>query len=181
MPQQHKHIIEILLQNVTDLSRPNLYEVELSRGPDFSDTGTNLSVTQNLIVSVQNPAVNLGNITIPRMGRKIEIPGSVSFENVNMTLYDDIDGITRGFIFDWQKNYFKDLPVGTLNTDMLSFIGGEVKIFQLDGNHNRKIETKLINAWPKTLGEIELNHETEDSLNTFSVTFAYDYLERNVL
>lgn len=168
-----RHIVDLLKEGVRDIGRQNLFEIELSRpGNAIENT---LTITQNLVKSIVIPQTSIGEIVIWRMGRKVVIPGSIEFQDIVSTFHNDIEGKVRTFILNWQKEYYGNLGGGKFNRDIKFFIGGNVSVFQLDGNHTRVAKTIMRNAYPKVLGEMEYGHDNEDTLSSFNVIWSHSF------
>ena len=175
MPQ-HRHIIDVLKQNIKDIARPNMFEVEFNTGLNNFSTPAVLEVSQHLVKSVNIPPTTLSDISINRMGRKLIIPGGIEYTDLTINFHNDIEGITRKFINDWQKSYYETITKGNYK-DLKSFISGTVTIYQLNGNHERVSKIVCSKAYPKTIGDFDLGHETEDSLLSFNSFFTFVYLQ----
>lgn len=169
---RNQDLIKNLMDGVKDISRPNYFEVELS-SPSIP-TFAAYTLTRNLIKSIQVPSTSLGSIEIKRMGKKLVLPGSVDHSDVNLSVFNDIDGEIRNYFLDWQRVYIKNINEGKFG-ELKDIINGYVEIYQLDVDHERMQLTILKNAYPRIVGEIEQNHEIEDTLGSFNVTFAYSY------
>lgn len=178
MPLQHRHIIDVMLDGVRDIARPNMFEVEFHTGPNHSQVveASNLEISQHLVRSLNIPQTNMGDIIIRRMGRRIIMPGSIDFTDLIISFHNDIRGITRKFLLDWQKNYLSDISGGEFKS-VKDFIGGKVTVYQLDGFHERISKTVCRNAYPKVVGDIDLNHETDDALIAFNGIFTFSFME----
>jgi len=166
-----QHIIDVLKDGVRDISRPNFFEIELNR-PSGRDTSS-LTITQNLIRSVDVPSLAMGDIIIRRIGRKITLPGAIDFaQDLLINIHHDVNGLTRSYIANWQKDYIGKIGVGT-HEDVHDFVLGNVHVYQLDGQHKRVAKYTFRNAYPKTLGSLDLSHENEDQTLNYLTGFAF--------
>jgi len=171
-----KTAIELLRNGLKDISRPDEFEVEITRANPVGDRANNtvLNLTHDLIRSIQIPATVLGEITISRMGRQLKLPGNLNSGEVNATFLHDSEGKVKDFFHAWQKDYYGEINGGSFN-QAKNFSKSTVTIFQLDGKHEKISKTILNHVWPKTIGEMELNHDSGDQLMQFSIIFAYNY------
>jgi len=177
---QPKHIVDVLRQGgVKDISRPNMFEVEMLAPVTINPSRKIMRLAQSLVKSVTIPQVVIGDIEQRRMGRKILLPGNVDFSpTVATAYYDDISTDVRHLLLSWQEGYYNDIQNNKVS-QMKEFLTGSVKIFQLDNKHERISETIMKYAYPKFIGEIELNHDTEDTLNSFNVIWGFSYVKFN--
>lgn len=164
-----------LLAKIKDIARPNMFEVE------FKHTELNgnpyLTIVNEMVRTVEAPSISIGEIIVRRMGRRLILPGTISFSDFIMSLHNDVEGKIRNFFLQWQKGYYGNLNEGTFTSSVAEYIKGEVVIYQLDGNHERKVKTVLKKAYPKLLGTVEYSHDQEDALGSFSVGFSYSYIQ----
>ncbi len=164
-----RHVVDIMKEYFKDIQRPNLFEVKMTE-----PSGVESILVHNMIQSVQIPSATLQTTEIVRMGQKVEIPGNVDYGDLSITFYVDVDGTVLEFFQKWKETYY-DISLN-LRKNPSVFIGGKLEIYQLDGMHDRKIVTTVNNVFPKSIGDIELGHESEDTLSTVSISFAFSYL-----
>ena len=96
------------------------------------------------------------------------------------------DGIPLTFHVDRQmqvKNFFDAWIQTTVNKDTFNVAfqedyAVEVEIFQLDEQNNRTYGIKLVEAFPRSLNLMELNHNAQNQTHRLIVLFAYRRWER---
>lgn len=170
-----RHIIDVLrTSQLTDFHRPNMFEVDFLPPLGAVDV-SNLFLTQNLVKGITLPSTSVQDMEIRRMGRKLSIPVATQFDRVSVTLRDDEGGKVRNFFNQWQRNHYGDIESGVFNPNLKHLISGEVHIYQLNSLHERTNKIVVKHAHPSLLGEMELNHDTEDSTSDFSVTILFAY------
>lgn len=172
-----QHIVDLLRNIPKDIHRPNLFEVEFS--PPKTVSTANKIIAQNLVKSVNIPRTSIEEMNIRRMGLKISIPAGTQFEVVVFNIHDDSESKARSFFMDWQRNHFRDIQSGRFNKDLRNMISGSCEIFQLDAEHRRTTKITIKNAWPQIVGELEMSHDTEDSILNFNVTYQFNYIYFN--
>ena len=164
-----RHVVDIMREYFKDIQRPNLFEVKMT-----DPSGLESILTHNMIRSVQIPSTSFQTTEITRMGQKVEIPGNVDYGDLSMTFYIDVEGTVLKFFEKWKETYY-DVYLNSRQNPSI-FISGKIVVYQLNGMHERKIMTTIMNVFPKMIGDIELSHESEDTLSTVNVSFAYSYL-----
>lgn len=164
--------------------RPNIFKITIPTPPGLGGARIN---TQNLITvlckSGQLPASTQGVVDVPFRGRSLKIPGDRSFESWRATFYNDPTFELRTFFEEWTNyaNVFGE-NAGDLTPDK-NF--ADITIEQL-GKDNPAVTSdalpvlrtyKLIGAWPSNVSAIDLDYDTKDQIETFDVTFEYQYYQ----
>lgn len=156
-------------------ARPNLFYVEgtwpnavkPSAAADFHFLCTGSSF----------PSSNLGTIDLKFRGRTIHLPGDRRYDDSwSVTVLNDEDFQYRKGFEDW-INVLNDPDANVRN-----LYGQEMfktwKVFQLDRSGNIIQGYEFVDAFPKTVSNIALNYETENSVETYNIDFAYQYHRR---
>ena len=182
--------------------RPNLYQVDIDfparaiGAIDGSSRKSLMEETRFLCRSTSLPTHSQGLIEVPFRGRFLKIPGDRTFEAWTATFYNTSDFNLRAAFENWinitnQTNenvgvvggfdsIFKDITVRQLSKDS----GG--KAAERDGDGGSKGDAnnvlrvyKLIDAWPTSVGAINVAYDSNDALEEFDVEFQYQYLDAN--
>ena len=176
--------------------RPNLYEVEINFPTGVGGTGTGaddqkVSLSEQgkyLCRSTSLPTHSQGLIEVPFRGRFLKIPGDRTFEAWTATFYNTDDFNLRAAFEQWinlgnqvdenigattgLNEIFKDVYIRQLSKDASKVgTGGS-------GDKNRVLRTyKLFDAWPTSVGAINVAFDSNDALEEFDVEFQYQYLD----
>lgn len=147
-----------------DFARPNLFEVEIpsiDRDLKVKCRGANLpaAITEQIEISYQN--------------RKIKLAGDRTYEEWTVTVYNDAAHDTRALFLNWQ----------TQMAAMGKAIYGEnpdaykrnALVRQFDRKGEETAVYNMYGIFPTNVGEIGLDWETNNEVETFEVTFAMDY------
>lgn len=124
-----------------------------------------------LCKAAQLPSSTLGIIEIPYQGRIVKIAGDRTFEEWTVTISNDENFRIHNAMTAWMdginshEGNFKSLtnPYGTAT------------VFQLSGNNLPIKEYRFVDIFPTNVAAIELDMSSNDQLQEFQVTFAYDY------
>jgi hypothetical protein len=157
-------------------ARPSLFSVEfnppavLPVSPGASKKFTFSCRTAEL------PASSVASIDIPYFGRKIKISGERSFADWSVTVMNDEDFSVRTMFESWANALNRHVS----NVRDTAFFADEnykvdltVIQYGKDGSIIRAY--KLIGAFPTEIGSIALDWDSTGSIETFPVSFAYDY------
>ena len=175
--------------------RPNLYQVDIQFPADARPQGVNegdlTRQGQFLCRSTSLPTHSQGLIEVPFRGRFLKIPGDRTFEAWTATFYNTADFNLRAAFEQWinlgnqvDENIgattgldaiFKDIYIRQLSKDASGSnnagTGGSI-------DKNKVLRTyKLFDAWPTSVGAINVAFDSNDALEEFDVEFQYQYLD----
>jgi hypothetical protein len=150
--------------NNGDFARPNLFEVEipyLGQNFKFQCRATSMppGSVEKLEVSYQN--------------RKYNIAGDRTFDDWNVTVYNDENHDIRKAVLAWQSvavGLSKDITGGT--PEQYKRTG---TITQLDRNGEPTTTATVFGIFPTIVGEVALDWDSNNEIQTFETTFSLDY------
>lgn len=167
--------------------RPNLYQVDI----DFparaigalngATKGSLMGETRYLCRSTSLPTHSQGLIEVPFRGRFLKIPGDRTFEAWTATFYNTSDFNLRAAFENW-------INIANQTDENIGVVGGldslftDVTVRQLSkdsaGGKNSVLRTyRLVDAWPTSVGAINVAFDSNDALEEFDVEFQYQYLD----
>jgi len=168
-------------------ARPNLFVVQIEEGPAAS-------INEDMKILGQGaslPAATIGEIIVPYMGRQHKIPGNRTYDTWDLTIINDTDFKIRNVFHNWQEvindpstNYSSDASAsaqGIVGGGTRLFVGDDMDIYgsfvvtQLGTDGHPLASYTIHNAWPSVVSDIELNWESNDALETFTVTINYSH------
>jgi hypothetical protein len=157
-----------------DIARPNLFKVEIippaSLKTDWDLTKKSLLA---LAKSASFPQISIGEWVYERAGQKLHIPtNEVDYGELSVTFYNDVDFNIRTLFNRWQ-NLCNFNWLGNYGSIPNNSVEGKVRIWQFDGGLNAVYMAEFTNAWPNTVSSIDLNQESENSLQEFTVDFKF--------
>jgi len=151
-------------------ARPNRFEV-IVNFPAFAGGADEIRQTAFLVQSTSIPGSTLGTIEQAFRGRQLKLAGDRTFEEWETTFVND-----TGFeLHDAFERWHNAINAYNSNTGFQApdDYMATVSVFQLDNQDNRIKEKTLKLAWPSNIGPIELAQDSNDVLETFSVTFQF--------
>lgn len=155
-------------------ARPNQFRVELTF-PGFvgSIASAAGNAAQFMCRTATLPQSNVEDITAGYRGRPVHFAGERTFQPWTISVYNDTNFLIRNAIEKWQNgilNYTTTNGItrpGDYQVDMA--------VYQLDRN-DRIIKTyRFYDAYPTNIGQIQLDFETNNQIETFDVEFTYNY------
>ena len=157
-------------------ARSNLFRVTLSTDSLGGDQETAFSY---LCKGAQLPSSTLGLIEVPFMaGRRYKIAGDRTFPEWTTTVINDSNQKIREAVENLQKKYSttdydSDIAKELTGSSPTDFTTITVEQYDLSGT---VVYTyTLYNCWPTDISTIDLSYDSTDTLEEFTVTWAYDY------
>ena len=147
-----------------DGARPNLFEVDITR------IGQNFSF---LCKAAQLPGSTIGLVEVPYFGRNVKLAGNRTFAEWTVTVLNDEDFAVRNAleilmqdINSHEENLAAVLSDGyqfDAIVKQYSKIGDIIKTYEFKG------------MFPTDISPIELDWGSNDTIEEYQVTFAYQY------
>lgn len=123
------------------------------------------------------PASTIGTIEVPYMGRKIKQPGDRTYADWTVTIINDEDFLIRNAMEQWINTINSPRGNRAVRGSAPSNYKSRAQVFQLDRQGRTLREITLDGIFPTEIAAIDLNWESTDTIQEFTVTFAYDYFE----
>jgi len=152
-------------------ARPNLFEVQVTAAPATEVTQKTFSF---LCKIAQIPPSTMGVVEVPYFGRQVKVPGNRTFDNLSVTIINDEDFTIRNGFESWMNlmsSHQSNVSVPP------SVILGQMSI-----THYGRAGTEIgggswnfVNCFPVGLGEIGLDWGSNDTIEEYTVDWAYDY------
>ena len=157
-------------------ARPNQFKVVMPF-PGYAQVGGEIEDLAFLCTSTSLPEMAIGTVTVPFRGRNIKIAGDRTIATWSITVLNDTDFKLRNAFERWQNgiNNMSD------NEGLTNPADYQVDAFvdQLDRNGATIKSYTLRGAHPTSIAAIALDYETNNPIETFDVTFTYQYFESN--
>jgi len=157
-------------------ARANQFQVTMPF-PGFAAVGGETRTMSFLCKATHLPGMTLGEVPVPFRGRNLYIAGDRVFEAWTTTVFNDTDFLIRNALERWMNtinslsdnsglenpaDYMVDAFV-----DQLDRAGQVIKSYTFRG------------MWPLTIANIDVAYETNDAIETFDVTYRYQFFETN--
>ena len=157
-------------------ARANQFKVTMPF-PGYAQVGGEIEDLAFLCRATSIPEMNVASINIPFRGRNIKIAGDRTIAEWGITVLNDTNFKLRNAFERWQNgiNNMSD------NEGLTNPVDYQVDAFvdHLDRNGNTVKSYTLRGAFPTIVGEIELDYDEKTTIETFEVTFQYQYFETN--
>ena len=153
-------------------ARANLFQVTIDNPVD---RGAFIK-TSFMVSAAQIPAATLGTATVNYFGRQVKLAGNRTFADWEVTILNDEDFLIRDGMERWSNainGLQSNLRDPGLATTAQYKTNATVTQFAKTGEPIRTYN--FVGIFPITVGAIALDWGTNDEVETFPVTFAYDY------
>jgi hypothetical protein len=161
-------------------ARPTLFEVTVTPPPALGIT-TPLNGLRFLARASQIPAFTVADIEVPYFGRKIKVSGDRTFADWSITVMNDEDFKIRAAFEAWSNrmntvisnvNAAGSSPASYKATASVSQFSKAGK----SGDVGTPLRTyRFEGLFPIQIDAINLDWDSTNQIETFDVTFAYDY------
>jgi len=154
-------------------ARPSLFKATVNF-PSFV-ASANVELTSFLCKQASIPASTVNGFEIGFRGRKIKIAGDRVFENLSLTIINDAEFDVRKAFEEWM-NGINEHVNNTGLTDLGDY-SADVVVEQLrkDGSTSKRYDFR--GCWPSSVAAIDLNYDTVDSIEEFTVELQVQYWE----
>jgi len=172
------------MANITDFkaqmfgggARANQFRVDLTY-PSFVSSGLGTIVglnSQFLCKASQLPASTISNIEVFYRGRPVNFAGERTFQPWTVTIYNDTTFTIRNAMEAWSNGISNFTGTNGLTTARNYQV--DLSVYQLDRNGDAPIKKyTFVNAYPVSIGQIALDYDQNNVIETYDVEFIYDY------
>ena len=156
-------------------ARANQYRVTITP-PSGIAIGLDVRRASFLVTASILPASTLGEVAVPFRGRNIYVAGDrPAPEAWSTTFFNDTDFMVRNAMERWHNgiNNFAD------NTGVTNAADFQTDLFveQLDRDDTILKTYIFRNAFPSSIGQIDLTNEETTTIETFEVSWRYQHFE----
>ena len=159
-----------------DGARPNLFEVNLTFPTAVPGAGDATRKALFQAKSAQLPGSTIGTVPLYYFGREMKFAGNRTFTDWTVTIINDEDFTIRNSMEQWMnlinghagnaRNPAFNTPLGyTANANVVQY-GKEGSILK---------RCTFVGMFPVDVAPIDLDWGTNDAIEEYSVTFAYQY------
>lgn len=161
------NINEMRSQLVYGGARQNLFQVRISNP---ANAAADLK-TPFMVQAAQIPESQLGIIPVYYFGRQMKLAGDRTFGDWTVTIINDEDFLIRNAMEEW-SNKINRLERNVRDIDRYKSNATVIQ-YAKDGSKIR--EYKFNGIFPSVISPIELDWASTDQIESFQVTFSYDY------
>jgi hypothetical protein len=156
-------------------ARPSLYKVLISGVDGVFESSNQMEM---MCKNASLPASTVGSITANFLGRQIKLPGVRTFEDLTLSFYLDEDMNVRHQFEKWMHSMAKFKSAYGSNVKIgQDGIASTIFVEQMSKDEQSIRMYRFHKAFPTSVSAIELGYDQGETLEEFSVTFAYQYFD----
>ena len=168
-------ITQFKAQMLTGGARPNQFKCIIAFPGIVSGGGIAGPKMEFLARSASLPESILADVAVPYRGRVVHFAGEREFQPWNIEVYTDNDFVVRSAMEDW-VNKIQNAATTNGILEPLAY-QTDIQVYQLDRNDVIVKEYNFKDAYPLTVGAIQLSWDAANQIETYPVTFQYNYWE----
>ena len=167
------NIADFKAQMIGGGARANQFRVDLTF-PSFVTAGAIVGLNaQFLCKSAQLPGSTIENTQILYRGRQVNFAGERSFAPWTISVYNDTTFAVRNAMEKWSDGVMNNAQTnGRVNPRDYQV---DLLVHQLDRNGATVKTYKFVDAYPTSIGPIQLDYDTNNQIEIFDVEFTYNY------
>ena len=160
-----------------DGARPNLFQVSLLL-PTFVNNSA--AAGQKLVFmcnATSLPESSIGVTPAYYFGREVKLAGNRTYADWSIQIINDEDFLIRNAMEQWHSTI--NGPIGNQRQNNVASVdngyGVNATVIQYSKEGTPIKQYQFVGMWPTTISAIDLNWQSNDQLEEFNVTFAYQY------
>ena len=168
---------EFRSQLAGDGARPNLFEVSMPF-PIFSSPANAQSKLTFMCKTAQLPGSTIGTVPVQYFGRELKFAGNRQFTDWTVTVINDEDFIIRNAFERWM-NAINGHATNIRNPAAL-LVGSysvDATVTQFGKKGNNIKDYRFVGCFSTDITPIDLDWGSNDAIEEFSVTLAYQWWE----
>ena len=172
------NVTEFRANLIGDGARPNLFQVTMNF-PAFSTDAVNSGQALSFLCkTAQLPGSTVGTVPLYYFGRELKFAGNRNFADWTITIINDENFKVRKALESWM-NGINSHATNTRNVAAQNSLGYSVdaKVEQFDKAGNVIKSYKFVGAFPVDLSPIDLDWGSNDAIEEFTTTLAYQWWE----
>lgn len=157
---------------VQEIARPNRFMLAIETLPPGLG---NVKWDDEMIYhckSASIPGRTLGEMQLNWMGNIYKLAGDPTYDEIQLVFINNATFSIRESLELWIDGIANS--INNTRTSHLDY-KGTLRLDQYGSGNNVIARYYLHGAFPKSIDAIEMNHETSDSIEEFSVSFSIDY------
>jgi hypothetical protein len=174
------NVAEFRANMVGDGARPNLFGVTLTFPPFVAAGAAAGSKVSFMAKSAQLPGASIGQVPVYYFGREIKLAGNRSFADWTLNIINDEDFVIRNALEVWSNainSHAGNLRNTSAKTPTSYTVDAVVTQYGKAGDTLKSYD--FIGLFPVDIAPIDLDWGSNDTIEEYSVTFAYQWWEAN--
>ena len=174
------NVTEFRANMIGDGARPNLFSVSLVF-PTIAANGNAAGQKATFMAkSAQLPGSTVGTVPVFYFGREMKFAGNRTFTDWTLQIINDEDFIIRNSLESWMNainSHAGNIRDGAAVGPSSYTVDAEVTQYGKAGNVLKTY--KFVGLFPLDIAPIDLDWGSNDTIEEYSTTFAFQYWESN--
>jgi hypothetical protein len=174
------NVAEFRANMIGDGARPNLFSVSLVF-PTIATNGTAAGQqTTFMAKSAQLPGSTVGTVPVFYFGRELKFAGNRTFTDWTLQIINDENFLIRNSLESWMNSinsHAGNIRNGAAASPSSYTVDAIVTQYGKTGNILK--EYKFVGVFPLDIAPIDLDWGSNDVIEEYSATFAFQYWESN--
>jgi hypothetical protein len=174
------NVAEFRANMIGDGARPNLFSVSLVF-PTIAANGTAAGQqTTFMAKSAQLPGSTVGTVPVFYFGRELKFAGNRTFTDWTLQIINDENFLIRNSLESWMNSinsHTGNVRAGGATSPSSYTVDAIVTQYGKTGNVLK--EYKFVGLFPLDIAPIDLDWGSNDVIEEYSATFAFQYWESN--
>jgi hypothetical protein len=172
------NVSEFRANMVGDGARPNLFQVTLTFPNNVALGALAGSKAQFMAKGAQLPGSTVGTVPVYYFGRELKFAGNRTFTDWTLQIINDEDFAIRNALEQWLNNINSHAGnVRDSSSATPSSYSVDAQVTQYGKTGNVLKQYKFVGLFPLDIAPIDLDWGTNDSIEEYSATFAFQYWE----
>jgi len=170
------NVAEFRSQLIGDGARPNLFSVSLVF-PVIANDGARAGQTaQFMAKAAQLPGSSIGSIPMYYFGREMKFAGNRTFADWTVQIINDENFLIRNALESWMDAInSNEGNVRSASATNSSNYTSDAAVSQYGKTGNVLKKYNFVGMFPIDIAPIDLDWSSNDTIEEYSVTFAYQY------
>ncbi len=174
------NVAEFRSNMIGDGARPNLFQVTLTF-PTVAANGVAAGQKATFMAkAAQLPGSTVGTVPVYYFGRELKFAGNRTFTDWTLQIINDEDFTVRNSIESWMNainSHSSNVRAAGAANPLGYTVDAEVTQY---GKTGEALKTyKFVGLYPLDLAPIDLDWGSNDTIEEYAVTFAYQWWEAN--
>jgi hypothetical protein len=170
------NVAEFRANLIGDGARPNLFQVTLTLPTFANNSSAAGQKLQFMAKAAQLPGSTIGQVPLYYFGREVKFAGNRTFADWTLQIVNDEDFVIRNSLESWMNainSHAGNLRSGAAVNQNAYTVDASVTQY---GKQGTAINTyKFVGMFPVDVAPIDLDWSSNDTIEEFGVTFAYQY------
>jgi hypothetical protein len=182
------NVAEFRSNMIGDGARANLFSVDMFLPSYAQAAQAATNKIRFMAKSAQLPGSTIGTVPMFYFGREMKFAGNRSFADWTITIVNDEDFLIRNAMESWMNainNHRSNTRAGVAlrsGAGPAATVGGyttDANVVQYGKTGNTLKNYNFVGIFPIDISAIDLDWGSNDAIEEFTVTFAYQYWETN--